>query len=326
MFSLLKKRIPTTDLYFANSYLFDFSKGKNIKIEGPNSFSNDGSIIICRREEISIVRRLMKDRQKKLYYIIDDNLWCLDKNLNLPDHYRERLIKLRDGVHAEIIESASKIVVSSRNLELEYRERGYNTFSIDPYWSETINHKWNFEGQNIKSPLRIGYLGTRSHVEGRKFVSNVFEGLLNKCANVKLVVFDSYNISKKVREHADVKVLKYKSWNTYRKILRSLNLDILLYPFFSSDFDNARSLNKIFEHAVCGGLGIYSANWMHADIVKTNGIGVTLDNVCEVWVDEIFKFGRERNFEQYEGTLGRVNELNECARLKQLKFWREELC
>ena len=153
------------------------------------------------------------------------------------------------------------MIVPSEIIESKYRERGYNTVRLNPYWSEDIPNSWNFVEQNNHSPLKIGYLGTASHVDGRRFVIQVYQGLLESRANVELTIIGSDGIDKKLLKEKKIKIQKYEKWNSYRNLIQNLKFDILLYPIFPSNFNDARSMNKIVEHAVCGGLGVYSDSW-----------------------------------------------------------------
>jgi len=316
-----RNRIPTTDLYFANACMSWASKSPQFRCEGKNSFSNEKSIIICRKEKNHIFRRLIKQKNKLFYYIIDDNLWDIEESNDLPLNYKNKLIKLRDGQHSEIIKMSEAVIVPSNILRDKYRERGYRSFRMNPFWSENIPDVWNFEKLNNHSPLRIGFLGTASHVDDRKFVIQVYQGLLESCANVELTIFGVDGIHKKFLNSKKIKIQKYKNWESYRNIIRNLNFDILLYPILQSKFNDARSLNKIVEHAVCGGLGVYSESWEHADIINSTRIGLTWKNNVDYWVENLTLLSVTRNFQEYAGNISNVKILNEKSRLDQIEYW-----
>jgi hypothetical protein len=319
--SLSNRRLPTTDLYFANACMPWISKSSKIRCEGPNSFSNERAVIICRQDNKNIVRRLIKDRNKVIYYIIDDNLWDIDNDNSLPKKYKKRLIKLRDGQHADIIKIAETVIVPSEIIESKYRERGYNTVRLNPYWSEDIPNSWNFVEHNNHSPLKIGYLGTASHVDDRRFVIQVYQGLLESRANVELTIIGSDGIDKKLLNEKKIKIQKYEQWNSYRNLIQNLKFDILLYPIFPSKFNDARSMSKIVEHALCGGLGVYSDSWEHADTVSSNRIGFTWKNDANLWIDRLTLLSRKRNLRDYVGDIKNIKIFNEQARLKQIEYW-----
>ena len=174
------------------------SKIANLRCEGRNSFSNEKLIIISRKEKKNIVRRLLEYKNKIIYYIIDDNLWDIETSSAIPFNYKKRLIELRDGQHAEIIKFAEAVIVPSEFLREKYQERGYKAFRMNPFWSEKIPDVWNFEKLNNQSPLRIGYLGTASHVDDRNFVIQVYQGLLESRANVELTIFGIDGINKNI--------------------------------------------------------------------------------------------------------------------------------
>lgn len=318
---LYNKINPTTDLYFSNACMPWISKIDKITHEGPNSFSNEKAVIICRQESKNTIFRLLKNRNKIIYYVIDDNLWDIENDYSIPNKYKNRLIKLRDGQHADIINIAEAIIVPSETIELKYRERGYNTVRLNPYWSEDIPNSWNFTNQSKNSPLKIGYLGTASHVDDRRFVIQVYQGLLERNANVELTIIGSDGIDKKLLKEKKIKIRKYEKWNSYRNSIQNLNFDILLYPIFPSNFNDARSINKIVEHAVCGGLGVYSDSWNYADIVSLNRIGFTWENDTNLWIDRLNLLSRQRNLQDYVGDINIIRYFNEKNRLKQIEYW-----
>jgi hypothetical protein len=318
---LYNKINPTTDLYFANACMPWISKTDKIIHEGPNSFSNEKAIIIFRQESKSTIRRLLKKRNKIIYYVIDDNLWDIENDQSIPNKYKNKLIKLRDGQHADIIKIAETVIVPSEIIESKYRERGYNTVRLNPYWSEDIPNSWNFVEHNNHSPLKIGYLGTASHVDDRRFVIQVYQGLLESRANVELTIIGSDGIDKKLLNEKKIKIQKYEQWNSYRNLIQNLKFDILLYPIFPSKFNDARSMSKIVEHALCGGLGVYSDSWEHADTVSSNRIGFTWKNDANLWIDRLTLLSRKRNLRDYVGDIKNIKIFNEQARLKQIEYW-----
>ena len=297
------------------------TKCKTFRSEGPNSFSNDQSIIICRKEKKSIVRRLLKQNKKKIYYVIDDNLWDIERLNSIPFDYKKKLINLREGQHTEIINRSAVVVVSSEYLQNKYRERGYNTFLINPYWSEKIPNTWSFSSLNRNSPLRIGYLGTASHVNDRNFTMRVYQGLLENGANVELTIMGSDGVADTLRAEPKLKIENYKNWTFYRRHIESQKFDVLLYPSLPSDFNNARSMNKLIEHAVCGGLGVYSETWQYAEMVNSKRIGITWKNDADLWIDRLTLLSRKRNFQDYVGDLSEITHINEEARLAQIAYW-----
>ncbi|MDC3347253.1 hypothetical protein OAW32_01555, partial [bacterium] len=314
-------RIPTTDLYFANAFKPWAAKYKTFRSEGPNSFSNEQAIVICREEKKIITRRLLNQNKKRIYYVIDDNLWDIENINSIPFDYKKKLISLREGQHKEIINRSTVIIVSSEFLQNKYRERGYNTFLINPYWSEKIPNSWTFSGLNKNSPLRIGYLGTASHVDDRNFTMQVYQGLLENDANVELTIIGYDGVAKNIRAEPKLKIEKYKNWALYRKHMQNQKFDVLLYPSLPSNFNNARSMNKLIEHAVYGALGVYSESWPYAEMVSSKRIGITLKNNADLWIDRLTLLSRERNFQDFVGDPSDITNINEAARLSQIDYW-----
>lgn len=312
------KTIPTTDIYFRNA-----NRDRGLSREGINSFSTREAVVVCRRDHPNVVQRLLGDKTKRLYYVIDDNLWAADHDPSLPEIYRQRLLNLRNGQHNMLAGAADTIVVPSPALSEMYEQLGFRVKMLDPYWSETLSEDWSFKSLPTGAPLRIGYLGTASHASDRKFVLEIFEKLLAAGANVELTIVGEENVPPQLIGHPQLSILRHLNWHFYRRRLFKHRFDILLYPVMPSSFNDARSANKLTEHAVCGGVGVYSDSWTYADFVRSNRVGLVWKNDIRIWTENLLSLSIERNFRDLVGSLKPVHERNALAGKAQQTFWSE---
>lgn len=310
------KTIPTTDIYFLNS-----NRESGLRREGINSFSTRRTIVVCRRDHPAVVQRLLGEKNKRIYYVIDDNLWAAEHDLSLPENYRERLLDLRNGQHKMLSTAAETIVVASHALYEIYDRQGFRVKLLDPYWSEALSSDWSFRTLPDKAPLRIGYLGTASHAADRKFVLEVFEKLLATGANVELTIVGEDNVPPHLPRHPKLRILKHLAWYFYRRRLFKHRFDVLLYPLLPSSFNDARSSNKLAEHAVCGGVGVYSDSWAYSDFVRANRVGLVWKNDVGTWTDNLLSLSIERNFQDLVGPINPVHDRNALAGEEQQHFW-----
>lgn len=310
------KTIPTTDIYFLNS-----NRERSLQREGVNSFSTRDTVVVCRRDHPGVVERLLNEKTKRLYYVIDDNLWAADHDVSLPELYRQRLLSLRNGQHNKLATAADTIVVPSPALFEVYEQQGFQVKMLDPFWSEALSTDWCFHDLPADAPLRIGYLGTASHAADRKFVLEIFENLLATGANVELTIVGDHDVPPQLSTHPKLRVLRHLDWYFYRKRLFKHRFDVLLYPVIPSSFNDARSANKLAEHAVCGGVGVYSDSWAYADFVRINRVGLVWKNNVRTWVDNLLSLSIERNFQDLVGSLTPVHDRNEIAGREQKAFW-----
>jgi hypothetical protein len=52
-----------------------------------------------------------------------------------------------------------------------------------------------------------------------------------------------------------------QSWRRYRRSLAKRRIHLGLYPLPDTPFNQARSRNKLLEHAIVGAVGVYSRSW-----------------------------------------------------------------
>ena len=323
------RTLPTTDLYILNAcrpWLDQppFKAGA-IRRVGANSFICGDAIIVSRRDSNSVVQKLLRRTDKRLYYIIDDNLWAADDDISLPDDYRRRLIALREGQHRLLCERAHTIVVSSKVIEEIYRDRGHQVVQLDPYWSEPFADHSHFETLRDGAPVEIGYLGSGTHMADRAFVVQVFEELLAKGLNCRLTMIGTKGVPDSLATHPRFRSLSNLPWSRYRKRLTKLRFHLLLYPMIPSAFNQSRSINKVIEHAVVGGIGIYSDTWTHAREVEKNSAGYLVNNDATNWSKAISTFAGSDQIVSVSAMRDFIYEANQTSLMTQLGFWKTTL-
>ncbi|MBD8876661.1 hypothetical protein [Roseibium polysiphoniae] len=317
--------IPTTDLYFLNvcrPWLRRFPfHTRPIVQEGPNSFSCGKVAIVARRDNETVVQRLLQSHIGQLYYIIDDDLWAAEEDHSLPQAYRQRLIALREGQHRVLCERADTIVVSSPILADIYQSKGYDVVSLPPYWPEPLPDSRHFSDLAKGEPLEIGYLGSASHAEDRAFTFQVFEQLARRGINMRLTVIGSADVPVHLADHHQLRILNPLNWHKHRKRLAKLRFHVALYPTMPTAFNKARSINKILEHAVYGSLGLYSRTWFYADLIEKNDIGLVLNNNIAEWTDAIGKLAENGLDRRYKKSREALEQLNARSMRKQFDWW-----
>ncbi|MCY0096899.1 hypothetical protein [Hoeflea ulvae] len=323
------RTLPTTDLYFLNACRRWLGSRPfypaPIRRVGANSFTCGDSIIVSRRDSPAVVERLLRKSCGQFCYIIDDDLWALDDDTSLPVAYRQRLITLRDGQHRRLTERADTIIVSSSVLADVYRDRGHRVVQLDPFWSEALADGSHFDPLADGAPLEVGYLGSSSHASDRGFVLQVFEELAARDLNLRLTIIGTADVPAHLRKHPKLQILKHLPWPLYRKRLARQRFHVLLYPSLPTAFNKARSFNKLIEHAVAGGVGIYSDSWNFAQDIEANKAGFLLENTVEHWADFLGAIDRTGLKASSNSTLAYTRELNLTSRSKQLEFWKKTL-
>ncbi len=318
--------IPTTDLYFLNACRDWVGRGLRpgpIVREGANSFSSGDVAVVCRRDTAQVVGRLLQ-HCRRLVYVIDDDLWAAEEDYTLPEDYRRRLIELRDGQHKRLVERAETVVVSSPKLVTRYQSLT-NVVALDPYWSDPFADDRHFDALIAGGPLEIGYFGSASHAADRAFALAVFERLLDQDERIRATIVGRADLPAKLRGHPRLRILDPLPWSRHRRRLRRLRFHLLLYPTLPTPFNTARSINKMIEHAVLGGVGVYSDCWEFADRIAVPKAGLLARNRVETWVDAVSEltknFSRLKDAQQSAAEAAKaVNDLE-----FQRAFWSERL-
>ncbi|WP_434055999.1 MAG: hypothetical protein RDA78_14450 [Roseibium sp.] len=323
------RTLPTTDLYFLNAchHWLDNSPFKSgpIRRIGANSFVSGDVTIVSRKERKAIVDKLLRRKDRRLFYIIDDNLWAAEEDATLPEDYRRRLIELRDGQHRALCKRADTIIVSTKPLADIYTAQGHKVVQLSPYWSDPIADHSHFEDLNTGARLEIGYLGSGTHAADRAFVVSVFEKLSAQGLDARLTMIGTRGVPDRIVNDARFRSLKNLRWPLYRKRLAKLRFHFLLYPILPSMFNQSRSINKVIEHAIVGGVGIYSDSWFCAEEIRDNAAGVVRTNDADLWTDTIME---HKNLIE-TGFLRSVSDFaksqNQQNMEKQLRFWQSVL-
>ncbi len=320
--------IPTTDLYFLNACRHWIRTRPTslapLRQLGVNTFVSDAQIVVCRYDTPGLVRRALDDSRRRLIYVIDDDLWAAEDDATLPDRYRRRLIKLREGQHRALVDRADTIVVSSSRLAERYTAQK-RVVALDPHWSDPFADASHFETLDARSVIRVGYLGTASHAADRAFAATVIENLLSTDDRVIGTMVGTANVSSTLLRHKRFQILQPSSWPRYRARIQRIRLHIALYPLMCTPFNRCRSRNKQIEHAVVGGVGIYSPQWDFAEQIKMDGAGLVVDICPNTWVETVQRaIASPKRLKQIQNTARTVAmRVNDPAR--QHQFWLSSL-
>lgn len=330
-FSSDKGTIPTTDLHFANAcrpWIKSglLSSGPITKL-GANTFRRDGTLIVCRRDDEVLLGRLLARKGTGLIYIMDDDLGAAEADSTLPEDYRDRLMRLRDGLHRKLVEAAEQIVVPSESHRRLYQAFDKPIETLPPYWSELAYPPSQAVSREQGEPLELGYLGTASHRADRAFVMDIVDLLVERGMNFRLSLFGGSDLPARLRSHRALNVMRSMSWPTYRATMRHRRFDLLLYPLMDTPFNQTRSVNKIIEHAVHGAPGIYSAEWQFAARVKQSDAGLTVANDPEKWAEIIEELGNDpqRLSNITKTSIAAAQALNADSARRQHEFWTRRL-
>ena len=108
--------------------------------------------------------------------------------------------------------------------------------------------------------IDIVHLGTGSHRGDLASIVAPLCEILDRYPKVRLTLFTGVNSPSLLRSHRHVHIRHQLSWWRYKRGLPKMRFHLALYPLAPTAFNNARSANKLYEHALVGAASLMSAN------------------------------------------------------------------
>jgi hypothetical protein len=277
---------PTADLYFMNAS-GDFLDAGVTRL-APTVFASPSACLVMRHELSA--ERLPGGR--RLIYFIDDAVDQGVGDASLPFLYRQKLRLVERASARRIGPRAAVAVVGSAELARRFAQpesrgpnsRGIETRLIHPYWSEPIAGQEHF-GPVVSGDgwVDIAYLGSAVHRADLEFLWPVIGAVLAAHPRVRFHLAERHRVPAAFAGHPRVVGIPGLGWGAYRDGLAERRFHLALYPLMDTDFNRARSRNKLIEHGVVGAAGLYSRSWGEAWRADQGGAGLVLRNDRSDW-------------------------------------------
>jgi len=277
----MRATLPTTDLYFLNScriWVQNWWRNAPITRVGPNSFHCNNRFLLIRRDEPELMERALK-WPGVLIYLIDDDIDGAAQSPGLPGPYRDRLRLLARDHYDRLLRRADVIVTSSDALALRLTQDKRVSGEIarlDPFWTLPLADRRHFK-RSGSGTLEIVHLGTASHAGGLAKIVPAIVNTLTHHSRARLTIIGNRNVHPSLDRHPRVRIIKPMRWPQYQHWLQQKRFHIGLYPLEDTPFDQARSINKIIEHAIVGAVGIYRDDWEPALMLHEGAISAPAD-------------------------------------------------
>jgi hypothetical protein len=277
---------PTADLYFMNA-CEDFL-GAGVTRLAPTVFVSASACLVMRHEMRA--PKLLDGGPpggRRLVYFLDDAVDQGVGDASLPFLYRQKLRLVERASARRIGRRAAVAVVSSAELARRYappESLGVETHLIHPYWSEPIAGLEHF-APLLRSEgwVDIAYLGSAVHRADLEFLWPVIGAVLAAHPRVRLHLAERHRVPAGLAGHPRVVRIPGLGWGAYRAGLARRRFHLALYPLMDTEFNRARSLNKLIEHGVVGAAALYSRSWGEAWRAGEGGAGLTLRNRRDDW-------------------------------------------
>lgn len=268
---------PTADLYFMNACA-DFLDAGVTRL-APTVFASASACLVMRHD----LRASRLPRGRRLIYFVDDAVEQGVSDAGLPFLYRQKLRLVERRSARQAGQHAAAVVTGSPALARQYAPRA-RTRLIHPYWSEPIAGQEHFEPvAGGAGPVDIAYLGSAVHRADLQFLWPVIRAVLAAYPRARFHLAERHRVPAALAGHARVIRIPGRGWGAYRAGLAQRRFHLALYPLLDTEFNRARSLNKLIEHGVAGAAPLYSRSWGEARRVNRCGAGLTLANRRADW-------------------------------------------
>jgi hypothetical protein len=226
--------------------------------------------VLIRRDSDALMRRV-REQAGQLIYLIDDDIEAACDSLDLPPHYRERLIRFHEDHHRALTERADTLIVTSQALKERFAWHR-DVKLLHPVWHLPMANDSHFEEIERGGPIRAVHLGSGSHAAGLAFLEPVIGELLQRHPRLHFTYVGHRPALGALDRHPRVARIRPRSWRRYRMWIGRQRFHLGFYPVPDTPFDRARSHNKLLEYGVVGAVGAYSKSWPPAGHVDESAI------------------------------------------------------
>jgi hypothetical protein len=275
---------PTGDLYFANACGDALTSGQ-VRRLSPTVFASDQAVLVLRHGAGLDIAAAA--RGKRLIWLIDDDIRAGIADPALRPVQRLKLALCERAFARHFRDRLDTVVLSTPALEAMVRDLvpGAGIEVLTPYWSEPLPDLGHLEGPPER--VDIACLGAATHRADLALVWPGFENLLTHRPQVRVWISANHRPPRALAGHERLCVLPETSWTSYRAALTQRRFHILAYPLHDTGFNRARSVNKIIEHALLGGAGVYAACWPEAARIEAAGAGLLAGQDPADWTEAL---------------------------------------
>jgi hypothetical protein len=318
---------PTTDLYFYNAMRDSVTRplrAGRIQPIGLNSFRVDGCAVVLRQDSPDVIARVVNGGWRKVVYLVDDDIESGLVDQNLPSAYRARLRSQFERCARPMLAAADVVITGSERLALIHSAQR-SAWRLDPYWGKAAGMGAPRRDRDPGRRFRIVYLGAQSHENDLEIVLPAVERFLRRYPDAEFVTFlDTPRLRRLARE-VPVSIRPMTGWYRYRRWVGSEHFDLALYPTADSAFNQARSVNKLIEHALVGAVAVYSDCWEQTRRLEPGVNCLVASNDPQHWFDVLARAIGDRRAlaDLFDGALAMARELDRPT--DQVETWNRVL-
>lgn len=279
--SEIRRRLPTTDLYFLNALESLRCAPRHISMAGSHIYKVGSLAVISRYATLSEINALAGSGVSRIVYLADDDFVAGATDHTLPLTYRRRLETFIRVEWPAIKQAADVVLVPSRALVDVYGSRAHR---VQPLWHVPPADMAHFKKL---SPFRLAFLGTRSHLRDLELVMPALAAALDGHRDLSLTLCLGKSAPPELVVRGRVQSLSPLPWWRYKRVIARQRFHLALYPLRPTKFNNARSANKVFEHAVTGAASLMSRTVALEDLPPDELDSIIVDSSQAAWQERI---------------------------------------
>ena len=222
------------------------------------------------------------------FWLIDDDLDALINDPSVPSGYRQRIgTAWKDSVSCHQWDNLKAVIVPSDRLAEIHGQLGGKVIRLDPSWPIPMD----MPSAGSEGGKEVVALGTGSHAGDIGLLRAALENPSR-----------TWNFNHFMGKHAPAwleRLPRIRShpplpWASYKKSLPLMKFDVCVYPCRATSLNEARSCNKIMEHAMIGAPALYSSCVPFADHVKAISGDLLVDGDWTAAIEQLIQSGAAR--------------------------------
>ena len=231
-------------------------------------------------EAMILVQTNAKFTGAKLVLDLDDDPFTVDKNHPQYDYHKEH-----EEMSRVQIEQADHIIVSTEPLKKVVQKYNKKVTVIPNAIDISI---WDSLTSDVRTDgrIRLGWIGSASHLADRKVVQKAIAIIQKKYDNV-----DFYHAGMCITDQENKREFSFKGtkgYEEYPQFLNDLDLDIAIAPIKDTAFNRSKSNIKWLEHGMLGTPMVLSDVRPYSDSVE-HGVTGFLAKTQKDWVEYLSK-------------------------------------
>ncbi len=311
--------------FFTNRENVSGSGTRRLRRLGPHLFAFGQRAVLLRHCTPAEMKIITSGRfpPSRLHYVIDDDLAAIAADQRLPAAYRQRVRAFMTDMLPHILRACGHIAAPSRNILNAYP--GHEHALLHPC---ILKDRKSFRHFNRgKGGFRMIFTGTASHARDLEMIAREVRRFCAAHDDATLVTFLGGQAPDALKRIKNIYHIRPLRWPFFRYFLEHASFHVALAPMQGTAVNQARSFNKILDHAVLGAAGVYSANVCPAisDKIVSGENGLLVQNSPGAWREKLEELYAERGMTQRLAKAGAATAARIGSQQRVRNFWRRRL-